>query len=175
MYFQFNIQSVLDDPAVKAFEDLLSVPRGFTHVGVPPSIGQGTLTNVEIDAEFRASVQQYQLNVPLEVTYAKGQGPDNMLYIVFYSLQIPETASMHGNEFISEPEGINIYTDAIDVTILFPAYTVRNVIVVRISRRRIEMLMGEAHKGYLNELLRWQPSFFVHETMTGEMRRVLQL
>jgi AraC-like DNA-binding protein len=160
------------DLSLKLFEDTLAFENGFRHLRVPASIGEGILTALDIAGDFHANFQFYRLDVPLRVIKEATGDPFDSIYIVFYDLEVPETAYIQGNEVIYD-QGVNIYAQSINATLEFPANTVRNVVCVRIVRSRLESMLGENHREYLNELLQQGQSFFMHEQLSEEMRALL--
>lgn len=172
MVIHFKVRTGDQDPALKTFEDTLGFRNGFRHVEVPSSIGEGHLTALDMNGDFHANFQFYRLNVPLEVIKEATDEPSDSVYIVFYKLAVPETAYIEGN-LVDYDEGVNIYAKPINATLVFPAQTQRNVVCVRVARARLEALLGENHREYLNELLQQGQSFFIHENLTAEMRGML--
>ena len=174
MIIRYKIGTDHAESDLRAFEETLAFPRGFHHVRVPAFIGEGVLTALEIDNDFHANFQFYRLNVPLEVTKETAEDPADSVYIVFYQLDLPETAYLRGNEVVYDQDGINVYTSTIDLAVKFPANTNRNVVCIRIGRSRLESTLGKDHHAYLNNLLRQEGAFFIQEPMSMEMRGLLQ-
>lgn len=172
MVIRFKIKAGRQDPALTTFEETLGYSNGFRHVKVPASVGEGDLTSLDIDGNFHANFQFYRLDVPLQVIKEATGEPFDSVYIVFYDLKFPETAYIDGYEVIYE-QGVNIYAQPIDATLEFPAHTQRNVVCVRIARARLEGLLGDDHRDYLNGLLQQGQSFFIHEELSKEMRSLL--
>lgn len=173
MIITYKVRSSRQDPALKIFEETLAFEDGFRHVKVPVSVGEGTLTALEIAADFHVNFQFYRLDVPLEVTKDyTGDAPD-AVFIVFYVLQQPETAYISGNKVVYDQEGVNIYRQSFNAVLKFPAHTDRNVVCIRISRKRMEAMLGGQHREYLNDLLQPDNSFFIHEGLSPEMRNVI--
>jgi AraC-like DNA-binding protein len=174
MIIHYKVRAAFPDPALKAFEETLAFPRGYHHVKVPASVGEGVLTALEVADDFFANFQFYQLTAPLEVTKESAGDPMDSVYIVFYQLVLPEKAYIGGNEVIYDQDGVNIYAHPIDAVLKLPAHTERNVVCVRIARSRLESMLGSDHRAYLNNLLRQENSFFIHEQMSAEMRGLMQ-
>ncbi|MBS1665688.1 MAG: helix-turn-helix transcriptional regulator [Bacteroidetes bacterium] len=173
MVIHFKVRTGNQDPAALAtFEDTLAFKNGFRHVEVAPSIGEGHLTSLNMNGDFHANFQSYRLNVPLEVIKEATDEPSDSIYIVFYHLEVPETANIEGH-LVDYDQGVNIYVHPINAKLVFPAHTQRNVVCVRIGRSRLEALLGDGHKEYLNELLEQGQPFFIHENLTAGMRGLL--
>src|SRR5258708_563243 len=160
------------DPGLKTFEDTLGFRDGFAHVQVPASIGEGFLTALDIAGGFHANFQFYRLDVPLQLIKEATGDPFDCIHLGFYQLEVPETAYIQGNELIYD-QGVNIYAQAIDAVLEFPAQTQRNAVCIRIVRSHLESLLGDNHRAYLNELLQQGQSFFIHEQLSEEMRALL--
>lgn len=160
------------DPGLKLFEETLSFKDGFSHVKVPASIGEGFLAALDITGSFHANFQFYRLDVPLQVIKEATGDPFDCVHIVFYDMEVPEKAYIQGNE-LSYDQGVNIYAQAINATLEFPAHTQRNAVCMRIVRSHLECLLGDNHRAYLNELLQQGQSFFIHELLSEEMRGLL--
>jgi AraC-like DNA-binding protein len=160
------------DPELKVFEDTLGFKNGFSHVKVPASVGDGFLTALDITDSFHANFQFYRLDVPLQVIKEATGDPFDSVHIVFYHLEVPETAYIQGNE-LPYDQGVNIYAQSINAILEFPAKTQRNAVCIRIVRSHLECLLGENHRAYLNELLQQGQSFFLHEQLSEEMRAVM--
>jgi AraC-like DNA-binding protein len=173
MRIRYKVKSAGSDlvPGLQLFEETLAFTDGFRHVKVPPSIGEGTLTALDIAGDFHANFQFYRLDVPLQVIKEATGEPYDSVHIVFYNLEVPEKAYINGNEFIYD-QGVNVYAQAINATLEFPAFTRRDVVCVRILRSRLELLLGD-NREYLNELLQKGESFFLHEQLSPEMRTLL--
>ena len=159
MIISYKVRADHPEPSLKVFEDTLAFPRGFHHVKVPAPVGEGVLTALEIAEDFYVNFQFYRLNVPLEVTKETAEDAMDSVYIVFYRLDLPETAYVRGNEVVYDQGGVNIYTQSFDTVLKFPPYTERNVVCIRIARSRLESMMGEDHRTYLNTLLDQESSF----------------
>jgi AraC-like DNA-binding protein len=136
-------------------------------------VGEGHLTAMHFADDFHVNFQFYRLDVPLEVVKAHTDAPADLVHIVFYQLDLPETAWFRGEEVTYEQEGVNIYTQALDVTLRFPAHTRRNVVCLRISRSRLKEMLGSDDEDYMTELFRPSQSFFISEQLTADMRAVL--
>jgi AraC-like DNA-binding protein len=172
MLIHYKIKTGRRDPGLEAFEQTLGFKMGYRNVLVPNSIGQGRLVSMDISDGFHANFQSYQLNVPLQVIKEATDELFEAVYIVFYQLEVPETAYIQGTELLYD-QGVNIYTQPINAVLEFPAHTQRNVVCMRIDRRRLaDLLAGEAEV-FPEELLRQGGTFFVHERLTPEMRAVL--
>ncbi len=173
MLIQYKIGAGHPGPDLKAFEETLAFPEGFHNVKVPAFVGEGVLTALEINNDFHANFQFYRLNVPLQVIKKATEDPSDCVYIVFFQLDLPETAYIQENEVVYDHDGVNVFTQAIDVVLKFPPHSSRNVVCIRIGRSRLESILGEGHRAYLNNLLRQENSFFIHEPMSVEMRGLL--
>ena len=173
MRIRYKVKSAGSDlvPGLQLFEETLAFTDGFRHVKVPPSIGEGTLAALDIAGDFHANFQFYRLDVPLQVIKEATGDPFDSVHIVFYNLEVPEKAYIDGNEVIYD-QGVNVYAQAINATLEFPAHTKRDVVCVRIVRSRLELLLGD-NREYLNELLQKSESFFLHEQLSPEMRTLL--
>ncbi|MBN9382245.1 MAG: helix-turn-helix transcriptional regulator [Chitinophagaceae bacterium] len=173
MIISYKVKSDRPDPSLAVFEETLSFRDGFRSVKIPPSVGEGDLTALHFADDFHVNFQFYQLDVPLEVIKEHSFEPTDLAYIVFYQLQLPEKAWLRGEEVVYDQEGVNIYTQSIDATLRFPAGTRRSVVCLRISRRRLQEMMGCQDKDYLGKLLQPSNSFFINEQLTTDMRDVL--
>jgi len=173
MIISYKVRSDKPDPSLELFEETLSFRNGFRHVRIPSSVGEGGLTALHFADDFHVNFQFYRLDVPLEVIKEHSEEPNDLVYIVFYQLQLPETAWLRGEEVVYEQEGVNIYTQSIDVTLKFPAHTRRSVVCLRISRRRLQEMLGCDDEDYLGELLRPSNPFFINEQLSADMRNVI--
>jgi len=173
MIISYKVRSDKPDPSLALFEETLSFRDGFRHVRIPSSVGEGGLTALHFADDFHVNFQFYRLDVPLEVIKEHSEEPNDLVYIVFYQLQLPETAWLRGEEVAYEQEGVNIYTQSIDVTLKFPAHTRRSVVCLRISRRRLQEMLGCDDEDYLGELLRPSNTFFINEQLSEDMRNVI--
>jgi len=173
MVISYKVKSDRPDPSLTVFEETLSFRSGFRQVEIPSSVGEGRLIALHFGDDFHVNFQFYRLDVPLEVIKEHSHDPHDLVYIIFYQLDLPETAWFRGEEVVYEQEGVNIYTQSIDVTLSFPAHTRRNVVCLRISRKLLQGLLGNHDEDYLGELLRPSNSFFINERLTTEMRSVI--
>jgi|GEM_PF-1422625 len=173
MVISYKVRSERPDPSLTVFEETLSFRDGFRRVNIPSSVGEGKLVALHFADDFHINFQFYRLDVPLEVIKEHSPEPNDLVYFVFYQLQLPETAWFRGEEVIYDQEGVNIYTQSIDAILRFPAGTQRNVVCLRISRRRLQEMLGGHDQDYLNELLRPSNSFFINERLSTEMRSVI--
>jgi AraC-like DNA-binding protein len=173
MIISYKVRSDKPDPSLTMFEETLSFRSGFRHVKIPSSVGEGRLVALHFADDFHVNFQFYRLDVPLEVIKEHSEDPHDLVYIVFYQLELPETAWLRGEEVVYDQEGVNIYTQSIDVTLRFPAGTRRSVVCLRISRRRLNEMLGCQNKDFLGELLHPANSFFINERLTTEMRSVI--
>jgi AraC-like DNA-binding protein len=175
MSVRYTIKCEQDDPLLRPFEETMSFGPGFRQMAVPASVGTGQLTALEIDPEFHVNFQFYRLSVPLEVTKEWQGDAGHFVTIAFYDLELPQKAWtwMRGNEVVYDQQGVNIYTGATNLTMLFPANTERNVVCIRITRQKLESILGDEHREYLQELLRGEGQFFLHEPLSPVMRSLL--
>jgi AraC-like DNA-binding protein len=175
MSVRYTIKCEQEDPLLREFEETMSFVQGFRQMDVPSSVGSGQLTALEIDPGFHVNFQFYRLSAPLEVTKEWLGDGGHFLTIAFYDLELPQKAWtwMRGNEVVYDQQGVNIYTGATNLTMLFPANTERNVVCMRITRNKLESILGEEHREYLQELLRGEGQFFMHEPLSPEMRGLL--
>ena len=172
MRIRYTIQCNEPDDSVQAFEDLLSFGEGFRQLDVPASIGAGRLTSLEIAPEFHVNFQFCQLRAPLEIVKEWQGDGSRFVTIAFYDLQVPQKAYYRGNEVVYDQEGVNIYSGRMDMTLLFPAHTERNVVCVRIQRQKLEALVGVGQQDYLSEWLR-SGEFFLNEPLSPAMRGII--
>jgi AraC-like DNA-binding protein len=95
--------------------------------------------------------------------------------LAFYDLELPQKAWtwLRGDELVYDRQGVNIYTGAANLTMLFPANTERNVVCIRVTRQKLESILGDEHREYLQELLRGEGQFFLHEPLSPVMRSLL--
>jgi len=172
---RYTIKCEQDDPLLRHFEETMSFVQGFRQMAVPASVGSGQLTALEIDPEFHVNFQFYRLSVPLEVTKEWQGNAGEYVTLAFYDLELPQKAWTwrRGDELVYDQQGVNIYTGATNLTMLFPANTERNVVCMRISRQRLESILGDEHREYLQELLRGEGQFFLHEPLSPVMRSLL--
>ncbi|WP_431217221.1 hypothetical protein ACQ86N_23405 [Puia sp. P3] len=98
MNIRYKLKKGHSDPALAAFEETLGFKAGYRNEQVPESIGEGTLVSVEIAEGFQANVQSYRLAVPLQVIKEATEEAYESVYIVFYYLEVPETAIIQGME-----------------------------------------------------------------------------
>lgn len=173
MIISYKVKSDKPDPSLSVFEETLSFRDGFKHVQIPSSIGEGRLVALHFADDFHVNFQFYRLDVPLEVIKEHSKDATDLVYIVFYQLELPEKAWLRGEEVAYDQEGINIYTQSIDAVLRFPANTHRNVVCLRISREKLQGMLGNHDEDVLNEWLRPTNSFFINEHMTAEMRSVI--
>jgi AraC-like DNA-binding protein len=175
MSIRYTIKCEHDDPLLRPFEETMSFVQGFRQMEVPASVGSGRMTAFEIDPEFHVNFQFYRLSVPLEVTKEWQGNACHFVTLAFYDLELPQKAWtwVRGNEVVYDQQGVNIYTGATNLRMLFPANTERNVVCVRITRRKLESILGDAHREYLHELLRGEGEFFLHEMLSPAMRSIL--
>src|ERR1700722_3889594 len=172
---RYTIKCEQDDPLLRPFEETMSFVQGFRQMAVPASVGSGQLTALEIDPEFHVNFQFYRLSVPLEVTKEWQGNGEHFVTIAFYDLELPQKAWtwMRGNEVVYDHQGVNIFTGATNLTMLFPANTEGNVVCIRITRQKLVSILGDEHREYLQELLRGEGQFFLHEALTPVMRSLL--
>ena len=175
MSVRYTIKCEQDDPLLRPFEETMSFGPGFRQLEVPASVGSGQLTALEIDPEFHVNFQFYRLGVPLEVTKECMGNTGQFVTLGFYDLGLPQKAWtwMRGNEVVYDHQGVNVYTGATNLTMLFPANTERNVVCIRITRQKLESILGDEHREYLQELLRGEGQFFMHEPLSPAMRSIL--
>ena len=176
MIISYKVKSDKPDPSLSIFEETLSFRDGFKHVDIPSTVGEGRLVALHFADDFHVNFQFYRLDVPLEVIKEHSQSAMDMIYIVFYQLELPEKAWLRGEEVAYDSEGINIYTQSIDAVLRFPANTHRKVVCLRISRDKLQGMLGNPDVDVLDVLNEWlKPtnSFFIHENMTAEMRSVI--
>jgi AraC-like DNA-binding protein len=172
MNIRYKLKTGQSDPALIAFEETLGFKVGYRNAKVPESIGEGTLVSVEVAEGFQANVQSYRLAVPLQVIKEATEEAYESVYIVFYYLEVPETAIIQGME-VDYDQGVNIYAQPINAVLEFPAGTQRNVVCMRIDRKRLGGMLGEDQEKYLDGLLQQDQSFFIHERLSPEMRALL--
>ncbi|HEY4338078.1 MAG TPA: AraC family transcriptional regulator, partial [Puia sp.] len=79
---------------------------------------------------------------------------------------------IQGTELVYD-QGVNIYTQPINAVLEFPARTQRDVVCMRIDRRRLADLLAGEELVFPEELLRQDQTFFLHEQLTPGMRAVL--
>jgi AraC-like DNA-binding protein len=172
---RYTIKCEQDDPLLRPFEETMSFVQGFRQMAVPASVGTGQLTALEIDPAFHVNFQFYRLSVPLEVTKECQGNSGHFVTLAFYDLELPQKAWTwrRGDELVYDRQGVNIYTGAANLTLLFPANTERNVVCIRIARQRLESILGDEHREYLQELLRREGQFFLHEPLSPAMRSLL--
>jgi len=172
MLIHYKIKAGLRDPGLDAFEQTLGFKTGYRNVLVPASIGEGRLVAMDIADGFHANFQFYRLNAPLQVIKQATDELFESVYIVFYYLEVPETAYIQGTE-LSYDQGVNVYTQQINAVFEFPAHTQRNVVCMRIDRRGLADLLADEEEVFPEELLRQAQDFFLHEQLTPAMRAVL--
>ncbi|HEY4108082.1 AraC family transcriptional regulator [Puia sp.] len=172
MLIHYKIKTGRRDPGLDAFEQTLGFRTGYRNVRVPASIGEGRLVSMDISDGFHANFQFYRLNVPLQVIKEATDELNESVFIVFYQLEVPETAYIQGTE-LPYDQGVNIYTQPINALLEFPAHTQRDVVCMRIDRRRLADLLAGEEEVFTGELLRRGESFFVHEQVTPAMRSIL--
>jgi AraC-like DNA-binding protein len=172
MRIRFTVKTDNRDDSLRAFEETLSFGKGFRELAVSESMGTGRLTALEIDADFHVNFQFYRLRAPLEIVKEWQEDSSSFVTIAFYDLQIPQKAYFRGEELVYDQEGVNIYSGGMDITLLFPAHTERNVVCLRIRRHKLEALLGGREREYLSEWLQ-SGQFFLNESLSPAMRRVL--
>jgi len=172
MLIHYKIKVDPRDPWMDIFEQTIGFHPGYRNLEVPASIGEGRLVSMDISEGFHANFQSYRLNAPLQVIKEATDEFFESVYIVFYELDRPHTAYVQGTELIYD-QGVNIYTQPINAVLEFPANTLRNVVCMRIDRRRLAHLLAGEEEMFSGELLRQEQSFFVHEPLTPGMRAVL--
>ncbi|HVU57332.1 MAG TPA: AraC family transcriptional regulator [Puia sp.] len=173
MIISYKVKSDRPEPSLSIFEEMLSFRDGFKHARIPASVGEGSLVALHFADDWHVNFQFYRLDVPLEVIKEHSKDAPDMVYIVFYQLELPEKAYLRGEEVIYDQEGVNIYTKSIDAVLRFPAHTHRKVVCLRIARERLQGMLGNHDQDILSEWLRPTNSFFIHEHMTAEMRSVI--
>ena len=172
MRMRYTIRCAEPNDAVRAFEDTLSFGEGFRQLEVPPSIGVGRLTALAIDPGFHVNFQFCRLKAPLEVVKEWREDATRFITFGFYDLQVPQKAYFRGNEVVYDQEGVNIYSGGIDMTLLFPANTERNVVCIRIERNKLEALLGIGQQDYLSKWLQ-SGQFFLNEPLSPAMRGII--
>jgi len=172
MKIRYTVKCDEPDESIRSFEETLAFGNGFREITVSPAIGTGRLTALEIDADFHVNFQFCRLRAPLEVVKEWQGDASSYVTIAFYDLQIPQKAYFRGNEVVYDQEGVSLYSGGMDLTLLFPAHTERNVVCVRIRRHKLEALLGGLRREYLSEWLR-SGEFFLNEALSPAMRRVL--
>lgn len=172
MKIRYTVRCDEPDDSIRAFEETLSFGNGFREIAVGPSIGEGRLTALEIDTDFHVNFQFCTLRAPLQVTKEWQGDASSYVTMAFYDLQVPQKAYFRGDEMVYDQEGVNLYSGGIDMTLLFPAHTERNVVCVRIRRHKLEALLGGRENEYLSEWLQ-SGQFFLNEGLSPAMRRVL--
>lgn len=174
MLIHYKIKANPRDPWMDVFEATIGFKAGYRNLEVPASIGQGRLVSMDITDGFHVNFQSYQLNSPLQVIKRATEELFESVYVVFYELAVPHTANIQGTEFVYD-QGANVYTQPINAVLEFPAHTQRDVVCMRIDRRRLaDLLAGDAAtEVFPEELLRQDGSFFLHEPLTAGMRAVL--
>jgi AraC-like DNA-binding protein len=175
MSIRYTIKTEHDDPLLPRFEEAMSFGPGFRQMDVPASVGLGRLTALEIDAEFHVNFQFYRLGVPMEVTRGWDGDAGNFVILAFYDLALPQKAWtwIRGNEVVYDQQGVNIGTGTTNLTMLFPVNIERNVVCIRITRKRLESILGDQHREYLHELLQGEGQFFLHEPLSPAMRGIM--
>jgi AraC-like DNA-binding protein len=154
------------------FENAIGFKAGYRNIDVPLSVGKGRLVSMDISDGFHVNFQSYQLNAPLQVIKEATDELYESAYLVFYQLDVPHTAYIQGTELLYD-QGVNIYTQPINAVLEFPARTQRDVVCMRIDRRRLADLLAGEELVFPEELLRQDQSFFLHEPLTAGMRAVL--
>ena len=172
MNIRYKLKTGHSDPALTAFEETLGYKEGYRNVKVPSSIGEGSLVSVDIAEGFHANIQSYRLDVPLQVIKEVTDEAYESVHIVFYYLEVPETAYIQGME-VDYDQGVNIYAQPINAVLEFPAHTQRNVVCMRINRRRLAGMLGDDQEVYLDGLLQQDDSFFIHERLSPEMQALI--
>jgi len=172
MLIHYKIKADPRDPWMDIFENTIGFKAGYRNIDVPASIGKGRLVSMDISDGFHVNFQTYQLNAPLQVIKEATDELYESAYIVFYQLEVPHTAYIQGTELIYD-QGVNIYTQPINAVLEFPARTQRDVVCMRIDRRRLADLLAGEELVFPEELLRQEHSFFLHETLTPGMLAVL--
>lgn len=173
MNIRYKLKTGHADPALTAFEETLGYKQGYRNVDVPSSIGEGSLVSVDIAEGFHANIQSYRLAVPLQVIKEVTDEAYASVHIVFYHLEVPETAYIQGME-VDYDQGVNIYAQPINAVLEFPAHTQRNVVCMRIDRKRLAGMLGDEQEVYLDGLLQHEESFFIHERLSPEMQGLIR-
>jgi len=174
MLIHYKIKANPRDPWMDIFEDTIGFKAGYRNLQVPASIGEGRLVSMDVSDGFHVNFQSYQLSAPLQVIKQATEEFFESVYIVFYELAVPHTAYIQDTEVVYD-QGVNVYTQAINAVLEFPARTQRDVVCMRIDRRRLaDWLAGDsAAEVFPEELLRQEGSFFLHENLTPGMRALL--
>jgi AraC-like DNA-binding protein len=172
MLIHYKIKADPRDPWMDIFENTIGFKAGYRNIDVPDSIGKGRLVSMDISDGFHVNFQSYQLNAPLQVIKEATDELYESAYLVFYQLEVPHTAYIQGTELLYD-QGVNIYTQPINAVLEFPAHTQRDVVCMRIDRRRLADLLAGEELVFPEELLRQDQSFFLHEPLTPAMRSVL--
>ena len=172
MRIKYTIRCAEPDDSVRAFQDTLSFGEGFRQLDVPSSIGVGRLTALEIDSDFHVNFQFCRLKAPLEVVKEWQEDASRFITIAFYDLEVPQKMYIRGDEVVCDQEGVNIYSGGLDMTLLFPAHTERNVVCVRMQRQKLEALLGMGKQDYLSEWLE-SGQFFLNEPLSPGMRGII--
>ena len=172
MRIRYKLKTGHSDPALTAFEETLAFKEGYRNVKVPASIGEGSLVSVDIAEGFHFNLQFYRLDVPLQVIKEVTDEGYDSVHIVFYYLEVPERAYVQGTEVLYD-QGVNVYTQPINAVLEFPAHTRRNVVCMRIDRRKLAGMLGDDQEVYLDGLLQQDQAFFIHEELSQEMRALM--
>lgn len=172
MLIHYKIKVDPRDPWMDIFEQTIGFHPGYRNLQVPASVGEGRLVSMDISDGFHVNFQSYRLNSPLQVIKEAKDELFESVYIVFYELDVPHTAYVQGTE-LTYDLGVNVYTQPINAVLEFPARTQRNVVCMRIDRRRLADLLEGEEEVFAEALLRQDHSFFIHEELTPAMRAVL--
>jgi AraC-like DNA-binding protein len=172
MLIHYKIKVDPRHPWMDIFEQTIGFHPGYRNLEVPASIGEGRLISMDVAEGWHVNFQSYRLNAPLQVIKEAKDELFESVYIVFYELDVPHTAYVQGTE-LTYDQGVNIYTQPINAVLEFPARTQRNVVCMRIDRRRLAHLLAGEEEVFAEALLRQEHSFFIHEQLTPAMRTLL--
>lgn len=177
MKFEFAVSPTFN--FLTAFAEKFNVPVFKHSVTIPTSMGKGTIKKIDIEPDFKLVIHHYTLQQAFHLKRLPATIPNDLVSIVFNSNEIPTDSPADQQEALlylkKNGSAIQISSSMLGTETLFPKNAEVYFAVVGIKAPLLASILKiEKGNNIVEKILKGNTTFFFHENMTVDVRRILE-
>ena len=177
MKFEFTVGHDFNFPA--AFAEKFKVPVFRNRLSIPASMGQGFIKQIDIEPGFKLVLHHYTLKQSFHLKRLSSAEPNDLVSVIFNSNEVPTDSTddqLKAQQFLkNNGSAIQISSSRLGTETLFAPNTEVYFAVLGIKKPLLASILNiEKGNSLIKKILNGSASFFFHESMSVDAKRVLQ-
>ena len=177
MKFEFAVSPTFN--FLTAFAEEFNVPVFNHSLAIPASMGIGTIKKIDLEPDFKLVIHHYTLQQAFHLKRMPSETPSDLISIIFNSNEIPTGSLVDQQDalqFLKENgSAIQISSSILGTETLFSKNTAIYFVVIGIRAPVLASILKiEKGNNVVQKILSGDTSFFFHENMTVDERKILE-